>query len=84
MWTSCSTGERELGEDKKGLGVIPLYSKYYDFRLDVDRRVLFKKKCVCDIGERGGEYGSRMYFYHCNGKWLLDSHVSLLMFLCSI
>jgi hypothetical protein len=28
-----------------------LYSRYYDFILDVNRRVLFKKKCVCDIGE---------------------------------
>ncbi len=62
------------------MGIIPLYSKYYDSILDVDRRVLFKKKCVCDIGERGGDYASRMYFYHCNEKWLMDFHVSLLMF----
>jgi hypothetical protein len=26
------------------------------------------------MGERGGEYGSRMYSYHCNAKWLTNSH----------
>ncbi len=44
-------------------------------------RVLLGKKCVCDIKKRGGEYGSRLYFYHCNGKCLMDSRGYLLMFL---
>jgi hypothetical protein len=52
----------------------------YDSRMDVVRRVLLGKKCVCDIGMRGGNYGSRMYSYHCNGKWLMDFHGSLLIF----
>jgi len=52
----------------------------YDLRLDVVRRVLLGKKYVCEIGERGQEYGSKMYSYHCNGKWLMCFHVSLLMF----
>jgi hypothetical protein len=38
------------------------------------------KKCVCNIENRG-EYGSRMYSYFVNGKWLMDFHGSLLMFL---
>ncbi len=45
------------------------------------RRVLLWKKCVHDIGK--GEYGSRMYSYHCNGKWLMDFHGSLCdVFVC--
>jgi hypothetical protein len=62
------------------LWIIPL--KEY-FKLDVVKRVLLRKKCVFDIGERGKEYGSKMYFYHYNGKWLMDSNGSLLIF-CSI
>ncbi len=31
--------------------------------------------------ERKKEYGNRTYYYHCNGKWLMDFHGSLLMFL---
>ncbi len=45
------------------------------------RRFLLGKKCVCDIGERRVEYGSRVYFYYCDEKWLMDFHGSLLMFL---
>jgi hypothetical protein len=47
----------------------------------VARRVLLRKKCVCEIGERREEYGSRMYFYYWDEKWLMDFHGSLLMFL---
>jgi hypothetical protein len=49
--------------------------------LDVARRVILGKKCVCDNGERGGEYGNKMYSFHSNGKWLMEFHVSLLIFL---
>ncbi len=52
----------------------------YDSRLDVARRVLLGKKCACDI-EKRREYGSIMYSYFGNGKWLMDFHGSLLMFL---
>jgi hypothetical protein len=52
----------------------------YDLRLHVVRRVLLGKKYVCDIGEKGREYGSKMYSCHCNEKWLIYFHVSLLMF----
>jgi len=48
----------------------------YDFKLDVARKILLENKCVCDIGEKGGDYGNRMYSYYCNGKWLIDFHVS--------
>jgi len=34
----------------------------------VARIILFGKECVCDIVDRGGESGSKMYSYHCNGK----------------
>jgi hypothetical protein len=36
----------------------------------------FGKKCVCDIKEKEGEYGNKLYFYSCNGEWLMDSHCS--------
>jgi hypothetical protein len=45
-----------------GLSIIPLHLKYCDYRLDVPRRILLGKKCICDIGEKGGKYGSRMYY----------------------
>jgi hypothetical protein len=50
-------------------------------KLDVVKRVLLRKKGVSNTGERGREYGNKIYFYHYNGKWLMDSHGSLLMFL---
>jgi hypothetical protein len=34
----------------------------------VAKRILLRKKCVSDIGERRGEYGSRMYSYYCDEK----------------
>jgi hypothetical protein len=43
--------------------------------------VVLGKKCVCDIKEKKKKYGNRTYFYHCNGKSLMDFHGSLLMFL---
>jgi hypothetical protein len=63
---------------KKGLWIIPL--KEY-LKLDVVKRVFSRKKCVSHIGKRGREYGNKIYFYHYNGKWLMDFHGSLLMFL---
>jgi hypothetical protein len=39
-----------LEEDKRGLWIICLH---YDYsRLDVVRKILLRKKCVCNIGER--------------------------------
>ncbi len=61
-------------------GSFPLYFRYYDSRLNVVRKILLEKRCVCDIGNVGEEYGSIMYSYDCIGKWLMDSHESLLMF----
>ncbi len=29
-----------------------------------------------EIREKGGEYGSKLYFDSCNGKWLMYSNVS--------
>jgi hypothetical protein len=49
-------------EDKRGLWIIPLYLKYYDYRLDVAKRIFLGKKSICDIGKKGGKYGNRMYY----------------------
>ncbi len=35
---------------------------------------------MCDIEERGGKYGSKLYFHYCNGKSLMDFHGYLLVF----
>jgi hypothetical protein len=60
-----------LEEDKRGLWIICLH---YDYsKLDVIRKILLGKKCVCNVEERG-DYGSIMYSYHCNGKWLMVFH----------
>jgi hypothetical protein len=62
-----------LEEDKKGLWIIRLH---YDYsRLDVAKKWLLGKKCVCNIREKG-EHGNIMYSYHCNGKCLMASHSS--------
>ncbi len=55
---------------KGGLWIIPLY-----FRLDFSMRYFFWES-VCDYRERGGEYANKLYFYSCNGKWLMDPQVS--------
>jgi hypothetical protein len=47
----------------------------------VTKKVFLGKKWVYDIGERRGKYGNRMYSCHCDGKWLMDFHGSLLIFL---
>jgi hypothetical protein len=39
------------------------YYHYLYFRLGVARKVLFGKKCVCDLGEREGEYGRLSWFF---------------------
>jgi hypothetical protein len=57
----------------RGLWIIPLY----DYRLDVAKKVLLGKKCVCDIEDRGGMYESILYFDSCNGKWLKVCHIVL-------
>jgi hypothetical protein len=45
------------------------------FKLEFSMRYL-SWECMCDSKERGGEYGSKLYFYSCNGKWLMDPQVS--------
>jgi hypothetical protein len=57
----CVVWEKwDYNEDKKGLWIIFLkYWKYYDFKLDVVRKILLRKKCVCDIEERGGNFESK-------------------------
>ncbi len=60
-WTFVGMGEGGL-KGRGGLSIIPLHLKYCDYRLDVPRRILLGKKCICDIGEKGGKYGSRMYY----------------------
>ncbi len=56
---------------KGGLWFIPLY-----FRLEFSMKYL-SWEGVCDSrGRGGGEYGSKLYFYSCNRKWLMDPQVS--------
>jgi hypothetical protein len=40
----------------------------YDSKLDVARRVLLGKKCVCEIENRDEKYGNSLYFDSCNKK----------------
>ncbi len=44
-WTLCGMGEGGLWRGQKWI-VDPLYSKYYDSRLDVTKRIILGKKCV--------------------------------------
>jgi hypothetical protein len=82
MWYGRSGIRRKIKGDCTSKSFF--YIRDYDLRLDVVRKVFLGKKFVCDIGEKGGEYGSKMYSYHCNGKWLMDFHVYLVMFLFSL
>ncbi len=66
-------GRREIRRRIRGdFGSFPCIQDYDYSKLDMARIVFLGKKCVCDMGE----YGSIMYFYHCNEKWLTDSHNS--------
>jgi hypothetical protein len=57
---------RGIGREIKGdYGSFPCI-RNYGSRLDVAKKLLLGKKCVCDIGEKGGKYGNRMYSYYCN------------------
>jgi hypothetical protein len=68
-------GRKGIRRRIKGVcGSFPCIQYYYDSKLDVVRRIVLGKECVCDIGKKGGEYGNKMYSYHCNGKWLMDSY----------
>jgi hypothetical protein len=70
-------GRREIRKKIRGdCGSFPCIQDYDYFRLDVAIIVFLGKKCVCDMGEKGGKYGNRMYSCHCNEKWLMDSHNS--------
>jgi hypothetical protein len=63
---------------------VPTSRRYYDFKLDVAKRVLLGKKCVCDIEKRGGKYGNKLYFDYCNRKWLMDEFSCFLLVFGSI
>ncbi len=39
-----------------------------------------RKVCMWHIKERGRKYGSKLYFYLCNGKCLMGFHGYLLVF----
>ncbi len=70
-------GRREIIQRKiKGDCGSFFYIQYYNFILDMARKVLLGKKCVCDIKEIGRKHGSKLYFDYCNGKWLMYFHVS--------
>jgi hypothetical protein len=38
---------------------------------------------VCVTLKRGGEYGVKLYFDSCNGKWLIDSQISYWCWIAS-
>jgi hypothetical protein len=42
-----------------------------------------ENKCVCDIGEKGGDYGNRMYFIIVmeNGWWIFMGFVYVWFYL---
>jgi hypothetical protein len=78
IWTQPLCGQYTfwvsyLSFEENDYGSIPLY----DFRLDVARRILLGKKCVCDIRNIGGKYGSILYFDSCNGSLLKIYHIVL-------
>ncbi len=60
----------------RGLWIIPLY----ELKLDVVKRILLGKKCVCDIIDRGGKYENILYFDSCNRKWLKVHHIIFILF----
>ncbi len=68
VW-SCEERERK---DEKRIWDHSLYSK-----LGVVRRALFEKTCGYDLGKRGRKCRNKMYFYHGNGKWFMDSYMAL-------
>jgi hypothetical protein len=44
------------------------------------RRVISRKKCVCDIQNKGGKYGNILYFDSCNEKWFEIYHIGFILF----
>jgi hypothetical protein len=53
---------------KKVCGSFFCIRYYYDSRLDVARKIILGKKCVCDIGEKGGEYRNKNVFLSLEWK----------------
>jgi hypothetical protein len=51
----------------------------YDSRLNVVKRVLLGKMCVCEIDDNG-KYGNILYFDSCNKKWLKVYHIVFILF----
>jgi hypothetical protein len=68
VWSWEEGGLKGWKEDCESLHCILDWSFLWDPSLE--------KKCVFEIREKGGEYGSKLYFDSCNGKWLMYSNVS--------
>ncbi len=79
LWKACEPcvvwEKKDYLEDKRGLWIF-FCIQDYNLKLNVARKVFLGKKCVCGIEKRGREYGNKLYFDYCNGKWLMYFHVS--------
>jgi hypothetical protein len=65
-------GRRLVGQEKD------LEERFHDILDWIGSKIAFSKgkRGVCDIEERGGEYGSKLHCYSCNAKWLTNFHDS--------
>lgn len=79
VWTLCGMGNKRIKmKIKEDCEFIFLeYSTDYSFRLDVPRRVLLEKKCVCDIEKIRRKYRIKSYFHFVR---FINFHGYLLMF----
>ncbi len=39
------------------------------------KKIIFGKKCVCDIEKRERKYGHKLNVDYCNGKWFMNIHI---------
>jgi hypothetical protein len=46
----------------------------------VAKKVFLGKKCVCDIGDKGGKYGNILNFDSCNGKMVENISYCFVLF----
>ncbi len=74
-WALCGFGRKGIKRARETLGrriMILVWSGLWDSS--------FGKCGVCNIKERRREYWSKLYFYSCNVKGLMECHTVLLVF----
>jgi len=57
IWTLCDLVKKGMKRMKRGLGIIPFYS-----RLGIFLKILLLGGRLCDIRKRRKQYGSKLYF----------------------